>query len=640
MAARPRTVKLQIEPAPAKGFFRLPRELRQRVYEFSLIEPPKWEKLHKPDCFLTAQDLHSCERPPFINQTIIDTPLPGCQCARRQCLNVLLVNRQVHREAAPVLWSRNVFCFTRVADFALETGKKLRPEHRLMLRHLVVLLYGCDSLPGQSLRRFPKVMIDKLWETILLCSGLRTLEMSHNVFADRFEYVCRVRKQLPHLQSLRIATLMAYRIWPRQDQSAPGGRITWVRNNGIATNRPPQSSVGHHHDNTEPPPPPPPEFVPFAEVVPPPPPPPPAEHYLVLSPYLPGFCTRSHRDLSRTLWFKASDSIDIDCATESLEAYVEMYRNFRTNFLVHLRHEISKLPEVWARDYQMGSASLRTPWTRPPQPLPRRVIDQLSASDPDSDGGGGTGDPDNRIARHNPIAIRQVCGRLPAHIRDGPYTDPDIVLRDGRHVALQIMGLPISKQMRTWRYQQRMRIAHDAHAEGKLTAREEVEAKAAQERRHIRRLERHRDDVDSQSQLDNRQRRNLNRECEQQLEARAARAAQRAQAEARQEALEAVRQAARRRVQANDGPGLAAIQGGAVDEGSEADSEDHAPRHRITKPKSAARGKKPLVSPRNKRRGLVAAGDPGPPTRQQGRMELYYDIRDGMFADDGDVVFD
>ncbi|CAK7567061.1 MAG: hypothetical protein SEPTF4163_005020 [Sporothrix epigloea] len=643
MELRPRTLRLQLEPPPAKGFFRLPWEVRQRVYEFCLIEPPKWEKLHKPDCFLVAQDLHSCERPPFINRSIIDTPLPDCQCAKRHSLNVLLVNRQVHHEAAPVFWSRNVFCFTRVGDLSDEIGKKLRQSYRLMLRHLVLLIYGCDSLPNKSPRRLLKVFIDGVWDTILQCSGLRTLEMSHNFFADNFEHVDRVREHLPHLESLRMTTLMAYRIWPRQDQSEPVGRPSWVANNGIATNRPPQSNAGHNH-NTPPqqPPPPPVVFVPFGDVfLPPPPSQPPAEHYFVLSPYLAGFHSRAHRDLSRTLWFKASLELDVDAATESLESYTEMYRSFRTNFLVHLRHEIAKLPEAWARDYQMGAASLRKPWTNPPKPLPRRAIYQSESSDSDFDDGGGTGDPDNHATWHNPQAIRQVCGRLPAHMRDGPYTDPNVVLRDGRHVPLLIMGLPISKQMRTWRHQQRMRVVRDTHAQGKLTAHEELEAKAVQERREERRRKEQDGHVEGLSLLCYRQHRNALRERVQDLEARLAQATQRQQRKLQQEALEAVRRAARRRCQSKDEPELAVVQqGDSVNEDSEADGEKRVPRHWAAKLKSTVRTKKPPGPRRTKRRGLVTLRAPSSNSRHQGRMELYNGIRDGVYADEGDAEFE
>lgn len=50
-------ITLRPEPAALKGFFRLPWELRQRIYELSLIELPRWEKLHNAECTLIATDV-------------------------------------------------------------------------------------------------------------------------------------------------------------------------------------------------------------------------------------------------------------------------------------------------------------------------------------------------------------------------------------------------------------------------------------------------------------------------------------------------------------------------------------------------------------------------------------------------------
>jgi hypothetical protein len=52
-------ITLRPEPTPAKKFFRLPWELRQRIYELSLIELPRWEKVHTADCTLIATDVGS-----------------------------------------------------------------------------------------------------------------------------------------------------------------------------------------------------------------------------------------------------------------------------------------------------------------------------------------------------------------------------------------------------------------------------------------------------------------------------------------------------------------------------------------------------------------------------------------------------
>ncbi len=47
----------RLPPAPLKGFFRLPWELRQRVYELCLIEPTLWERGHVADCPLAVANV-------------------------------------------------------------------------------------------------------------------------------------------------------------------------------------------------------------------------------------------------------------------------------------------------------------------------------------------------------------------------------------------------------------------------------------------------------------------------------------------------------------------------------------------------------------------------------------------------------
>ncbi|CAK7214011.1 hypothetical protein SCUCBS95973_001995 [Sporothrix curviconia] len=628
-------LRLRVEPSPGKGFFRLPWEIRHRIYELSLIELPKWEKLH------------SCERPPFINRSILYTALPRCDCAKRHSLNLLLANRQVNNEAAAVFWSRNVFCFTRASDLTDNIGKHLRPRYRLMLRHLVLLLYTCDSLPNKTPYNVVMQTVDDMWNVILQCNGLRTLDLNHHVFSASYDFIKRIPKQMPELESLTMSTFMAYRIWPRRDQSEPDRPAPWTFNDGEATNRPPRlNASGNNNNNNDAEslqPPQPAAFVPFVNAIPAPPPPPPAEHYFVFNPYVAGYDCYAHRDLSRTLWFKAGVPVDVDAVSENLDVYTEHLRDFRTNFLVHLRHEITKLPEAWARDYQMGPESLRRPWTRPPKPLPRRDINQAYTDDTSSGSNGASWDPDHGASRHNPQAIRLVCGRLPEHIRDGPYTDPNVVLRDGRHVALQIMGLPISKQMRTWRYQQRMRMARDKHAVGELTAREAIEAEAVQDRRCLQRERRQMlESCDSVRLLEDRRIRNSERDAELRTGARAAREAERSQLNKRREAQEAVRRAARRRLSSEDAAEMITVKDADVDEGSEADTEEDVQRHRVTKPK--VRSKVNLTpSPRTKPvkarhssraqyRGCASSSS----SRQQGRMELYYGMRDGMFDDEGD----
>ncbi|ERS98875.1 uncharacterized protein SPSK_04093 [Sporothrix schenckii 1099-18] len=632
MHLRRQAITLRREPTPPKppeGFFRLPWELRQHIYELSLIELPRWEKIHKADCSLIASDLYSCERPPFVDKDLIYSPLDDCNCAKRHSLNVLLANRQVHREAAPVLWSRNVFCFHRGGHFVNDVGENLRPAHRLMLRHVSILMYTNDSLPNENEKCFTQTYTSDLWNTILQCNSLRTLEVSHVLCgkqqADHFK---RLRKQLPLLESFHLTTLMGYKVWPRRDQSEPVRRRPSPREAATGNNNGNNNSTTTADH----------AFTPFHDVTPAPPPPPPAEHYLVLNPNVAGYDYSYIRDVSRTLWFKAGLDVDVDALCDALAtgpgAYTDLLRNFRTNFLVHLRFALARLPEAWARDHPPG---------RPYQPLPRRAVDQRVAPNSNSDNPRlPAWDPMHGASVYNPKAIRLVSARIPAHMRDAPVHQA-VTLRDGRSLSVQIMGLPISNALRIQRFRERQRIAHRAHAAGTLTAREAAAEKLDQERRQERRATKaatllHNRLRELKTEMDDRCRRNMDREAARKTDARVARADAQARAAEQREEVLAQRQAARKRVSSS----LSHMDGNGDDDdsddndessGNESGNESGTEEHNRALPwprqkQAEARGVK--KGPKNEKQGQRVGSKA---SRDPARAEIAYWMRSGELSD-------
>lgn len=489
-----------------------------------------------------------------------------------------------------------------------------------MLRHVSILMYTNDSVTNRNYDNY--IQQNTMWDTILQCNGLRTLEVSHAVCGNQLDHFTRMRKQLPQLESFRMTTLMAYRVWPRRDQSQPEGRSPWA--------------MASTPDATTATAPPEPAFIPFGNAIAAPPPLPPAEHYLVFNPNLAGFDVCLHHDVSRTLWFKTGIEVDLDTLNTALatdpEAFTDLVRSYRTNFLVHLRFELARLPETWAREY---------PPVRPYRPLPRRAIDQVVSSDSDSDSRSSAWDPTHGSCHHNPEAIRLVAERIPEHMRDEPARQT-LTLRDGRTLSVQIMGLPISKALRIERYHTRQRIVAEKHAAGELTARE-AELDKLVKARHAEKVDslQRRKIRDVPREMAARKARNTHREEARKTEEREARVEAQARAAERRNEVLALRQAARKRgsdVSTGDSQGAS----GPLEEhegddtssssGSEADTEEdnRTSRRQQFKSKLAkARGGAKKGS-KNKKQGR-AVGEKA--SRHPARAEIVRRMRTGNYSD-------
>jgi hypothetical protein len=221
-----------------KGLLGLPLELRTLIYEFALVDPPYWERHHHATCKFCPRDTKSHEIPVFDCFTDCACTLErACDCAVRQGVNLLLANRQIHAEAAPIFWGRNTFLFQEAAQFAADVGVNLRAEYRAVLAHVSIL--------GTCLADWQEHYLEHcfvegyhmgttaMWETLGRCGGLKTLEMGcEKVCAPEWYYrgapddlwslggaepvprnysghFVRLRKRLPRLREFAFA-----RVWP------------------------------------------------------------------------------------------------------------------------------------------------------------------------------------------------------------------------------------------------------------------------------------------------------------------------------------------------------------------------------------------------------------------------------------------
>ncbi|KAI1114590.1 hypothetical protein F5Y14DRAFT_413859 [Nemania sp. NC0429] len=144
----------------------LPPELRNLVYKFALVGPPTWHHPYNAECCLPKPEN--------------GRPARACQlfshkysvCRGRPGTGLLQVSRAINREASPIFWSQNVFCFVSGDDFVDCVGARLRSEYRSLLRHIYILGTFHNLW---AFHRSLDVESKPFETTIRQCTGLRTI---------------------------------------------------------------------------------------------------------------------------------------------------------------------------------------------------------------------------------------------------------------------------------------------------------------------------------------------------------------------------------------------------------------------------------------------------------------------------------
>ncbi|KAG6354020.1 hypothetical protein INS49_004991 [Diaporthe citri] len=168
------SLELHDEPHPRHhlfDFLALPGELRNQIYRLTLTtDPPRLDRQHKYSCDWCTWDPDQPQNR-MVDQT--GQNLPGCRCWARRGLALLLANRKIHEEAAPIFWAENHFSFQGVDSFIRLVGGSLRPQYRQMIPHVTIYLD-----PGLITWRMdmdlPPV---RFWDVLFECKGLRELEI-------------------------------------------------------------------------------------------------------------------------------------------------------------------------------------------------------------------------------------------------------------------------------------------------------------------------------------------------------------------------------------------------------------------------------------------------------------------------------
>ncbi|CAH0016385.1 unnamed protein product, partial [Clonostachys rhizophaga] len=212
-AAGPRPKKLNLD--------HLPLEIVLRIYEFALVERPRWEKTHKPTCKYKPKfgdDIY--ENPPFLQTKVTvyadmrQKTECSCSCAKRTGLGLLLASRGVNELAAPIFWSKNTFCFLDAIEVIATVGRLLRPAYVEMIRAISIMNPDQSGYTGHVDFTLSKgKQRHAFWDTIERCTGLESLDMpgayisATKWFAQR---MAKLSRKAPSLKAVRFNFLLTF----------------------------------------------------------------------------------------------------------------------------------------------------------------------------------------------------------------------------------------------------------------------------------------------------------------------------------------------------------------------------------------------------------------------------------------------
>ncbi|KAH8777794.1 hypothetical protein F5883DRAFT_544064 [Diaporthe sp. PMI_573] len=145
----------------------LPGELRNQIYRLALTtDPSQLDRQHKYDCDWCTWHPDDMQNPVFDKH---HRRQPNCnKCWARSGLALLLANRQINQESAPIFWAENHFTFRGLGSFSTTVDNCPRPRYRKMITHITVLRDHSSSCFDNN---------NAFWHALFQCKGLRTLEI-------------------------------------------------------------------------------------------------------------------------------------------------------------------------------------------------------------------------------------------------------------------------------------------------------------------------------------------------------------------------------------------------------------------------------------------------------------------------------
>ncbi|KAK7229295.1 hypothetical protein V2G26_001465 [Clonostachys chloroleuca] len=209
-------------PSNNPGLDLLPPEVRLLIYEFTLVEIPRWDKKHKLECKYRPGSTQGFEPPPFAQSKVTVSEFPWtvktetpCSCAKRQGLSLLRVSKSHYEICSRIFLSKNTFCFLDAVEFLAIVGHSLRPELRDQIRDVSIV--NPDHTGDAEHIRAPRARFryrKPFWETLLKCRGLEKLEIPAAYIESTRElevadYLNLFNEKVPNLPRLHLSFLLA-----------------------------------------------------------------------------------------------------------------------------------------------------------------------------------------------------------------------------------------------------------------------------------------------------------------------------------------------------------------------------------------------------------------------------------------------
>ncbi|SPO06357.1 uncharacterized protein DNG_09046 [Cephalotrichum gorgonifer] len=153
-----------------------------------------------------------------------DSMTPSCPCAKRQGIWLLGTCKQIHEEASPIFWAQNAFLFRTKRQFLSGVIWNLSAGMRKWIRHVVIVPHEARTNISRLSQELdvdeaPDAKPGHLWEGILQCSGLRTLQIYLGYTEGQAHHIKKIPHQLPKLESIRTC-LLKFRAY-----NAPAGHV-------------------------------------------------------------------------------------------------------------------------------------------------------------------------------------------------------------------------------------------------------------------------------------------------------------------------------------------------------------------------------------------------------------------------------